>query len=509
MFNVHVPAAETYKIHMRPAIYQSLATILDYFNINQKHKIYFNGEAEVSKLIGGLFDSRRGDDTKTDMGYDDKIFIEVDVDYSGYNDELDSESRGTGTVPPMWYDPMTKSKIRTVYTNRKIEVTINKFFKDRTTAQTFHRNIRSGLLSSQIPSTFEVETHYPIPMSILHCYQDIYDRLVAGGAVDGSENFLTWFRKNSLTKTDIISNLVGNNDCLVFLQPKVDNGIEYGPVNFAKVNTGRYIGQFEVSWNYSFYWNEHTKWGVEYPIQVYQSPMPEEWIPTVRDVQRSEPVPRRFLESRLGMAIFGKGVPINPFYNVLPEVDNWRPPAVGWLAPQLQVLVSMEATDGEQVILNINNIVGFTWNEKFIHYILKYHDKVTTHHKSPLNFRVYSDDVPILDYQIKLRPNGDLVLTRPATLKNIHRVVFSIDYALRQWDEGCVDDLLEDPEYGKWIFDTLYPAYEVPSDWGENGMIDWIDSHNDIEVGDGPEIDFFNTYMMGSVIIAKREGQRF
>lgn len=511
MFNIHIPSQETYKIHLRPAIYQSLATVLEYFNIHQKHKIYFNGEGEVSKLIGGLYNSKRGDDIDSDLGYDDKIFVEVEIDYGGFNDELDSENKGGQTVPPLWVDPITGSMIRPVYTGRRVDVTINKFFKDRTTAQTFHRNIRSGLLQSNLISTFDVNTHYPIPMSLLECYQDVYKRLLNGKAVDeeNGKNFLSWFRGNSTVETDIISNIVGNNNCLVFLQQNADNGMNYGPVNFAQVNKGRYIGQFEVSWTYSFFWNEHTKWSLEYPIQVFQQQMPGKWIPDQHERSLIRPPSNRFLESTFARAVFGAGIPTNPFYHVLPNQDNWRPPTESWLSPQLQILVNMEDVQGEQVILNIKDIHGFTWDEKFLKYILQHHTKVTRRHRSPLNFKVWSNNTQVLESQIELRENGDLVITRPPTLSNIYRVVFSLDYALRQYTDDGVWDILDDGEYGRWIIDTLFPGNKLPDTWPHGGWNDWIEIHNKIEVGDGPEIDYFSTYMMGMVVIAKREGNLY
>ena len=96
MFIVKLPSVETYRISVRPSVFKSLAQELCYFNLHQKNKIFFNGEAEVSKLIGGEYDGRRGSDLSIDVGYDDKIFVEFESEPSGFNDELDS-MRGVTT----------------------------------------------------------------------------------------------------------------------------------------------------------------------------------------------------------------------------------------------------------------------------------------------------------------------------------------------------------------------------------------------------------------------------
>jgi hypothetical protein len=156
------------------------------------------------------------------------------------------------------------------------------------------------------------------------------------------------------------------------------------------------------------------------------------------------------------------------------------------------------------VLLNITQIQGFEWNPTFLHLILKYHKKVTKRHSSPLNFKLYSNDVEVLETDIELRENGDLVLLRPGTLKNIYRLTFNFDTAIRLFDDGCIDDLLNDPEYGKIIIDTLFPQYPFPPDWGTGGKDDWWNIYDNVDVGDGELIEEFSSYMMGLGIIAYR-----
>ncbi|QGY75123.1 hypothetical protein CF8_0109 [Aeromonas phage CF8] len=508
MFNVDVPSSETYKISLRPAVFKTLATIIEYFNISQNHKIFFNGEAEVSKLLGGLYNNRRGDDIATDVGYDDKIFVELEEDYSGYNDGLDSESRATPTTPNMWYDPVTKSSLRAVFQNRKYTVTLYKYFKDRNTAQTFHRKIRSAMLSSHQNNLFDMKTHYPIPWRILECFKSIYDKQVKAGVIVESPtmNFIKWFRALSELPTDIISNLIGNNDTLVFVQELANNGIDFGDAYFAKVTKGAYIGKYEVSWNYSFYWNDHAKWEVKYPIQVYQQPMEDEWIPDVFEQNQKELPTSRFMESKLAGLIFRGDPNSTVAYHALPRQDNWRPNPINWLSPQMQVLINVDDSP-EQVLININQLQGFTWNGDFIKWIIKYKDKVTKRAYNPMNFKVYSDDTEVLETQIELRENGDLVLLRPATISNIYRVVFSLDYALRQYTEQCVNDIVSDPEYGQWIINLLFPGLYGTIDW-DNPINWWDDIHNKVDNGDGEEVIFFERGTMGMVIFAHNQSQQ-
>lgn len=503
MFTVKLPSSETYRISVRPSVFKSLAQELCYFNLHQNNQIFFNGEAEVSKLIGGEYNGRRGSDLSIDVGYNDKIFVEFESEPSGFNDELDS-MRGL-TTPLLWQDPLTGSSIRPIFEGKRYTITINKFFKDRVTAESFRRRIRSAILGEHLNTLFDLDTHFPIPMEILACYQEIYNRLVNAKAVDTTDsNFIKWFRQNSLVPTDYISNLIGNNDCLVFKQQMADNGIDHGDIQIAKVNKGRYIGQYEVSWSYSYHWNEHTEWELTYPIQVYQQPMNVEWMPDDFDNNKRSYPTRRFLESKLASMVFDYLQDNVNKYVCLPSQDNWRPPTTNWISPQLQVLINLEDVQTEQVLLNITQIQGFEWNPTFLYLILKYHKKVTKRHSSPLNFKLYSNNVEVLESNIELRENGDLVLLRPGTLKNIYRLTFNFDTAIRLFDDDCINDLLNDLEYGKTIIDTLFPQYPFPPDWGSGGKNDWWSIYDNVDVGDGELIEEFSSYMMGLGIIAYR-----
>lgn len=504
MFKVKITSSESYRNSTRPSVFKSLAQELCYFNLHQKNKIFFNGEAEVSKLIGGEYNGRRGSDLSIDVGYDDKIFVEFESEPSGFNDELDS-MRGP-TTPLLWEDPLTGSSIRPIFEGKRYTITINKYFKDRVQAESFRRKIRSAILGEHLNTLFDLDTHFPIPMEILACYQEIYNRLVNAKAVDPVDsNFIKWFRQNSFVPTDIISNLIGNNDCLVFKQQMADNGIDHGDVQIAKVNKGRYIGQYEVSWSYSYHWNEHTEWELSYPIQVYQQPMGIEWMPDDFDNNKRSYPTRRFLESKLASMVFDY-LDINTNnYICLPSQDNWRPPSINWIAPQLQILINLEDVPGEQVLLNVTQIQGFDWDPTFLHFVLKYHKKVTKRHSSPLNFKLFSSDTEVMESDIELRENGDLVLLRPGYLRSIYRLTFNFDTAVRLFDDGCIEDLIKDPEYGKLIIDTLFPDYQLPSDWGVDGKKDWGHIYDNIDVGDGELIEEFSSYMMGLGIIAHRQ----
>lgn len=500
MFKVKIPSFETYKIATRPVVLTSLKQMLEYFDNDLNQKIYFNGEAEVSKLLGGEYNDKRGGDLGTDVGYDNKIFVEFERENAGYNDELDGNTTDD-TIPPVWVDSVTGAKITPKFSTRIYRITVNKYMKDRVTAERYLENIKAKTLGVNQNTLFSMNTHYPMIEPVLRCYLEIFNRLDNAKQIPQDMDFIAWMIYNSKVPAGIIRNIVGNNPAFVFKQCIDDIGVNMDNPTMATVTSGAYIGKFEVSWTYWFYWSEHKNWILEYPMQVFQQPMPPEYMPEVFDETIESNVCKQFFESAAARAIWGD-LKINPYYHVLPNFDNWRPAPTNWISPQVQLVVNMEDVD-EQVIINIKDIHGFDWNPKLMDYIVKYHSKLTRRHSNPMQFKVYSDNTEVLGEQIELRENGDLILKRKPRMSSIYRVTFNLDYAIRLYNDECIKDLLDDPEWAEFILGVLYPHYPLWPGWGDNGIDDWWKIHNDIDPGDGDEVDFFMPYgMMGLLIIA-------
>lgn len=503
MLKVKIPAYESYRIGVRPAVLTSLRQMLEYFDIGTEHKVFFNGEAEVSKLLGGEYNGRRGDDRNTDLGFDNKIFVELERDLAGYNDELDSLTNND-TVPCMWYNELTGAKITPKFNTRKMIVTVNQYYKDRTSAQRNYNALRAQALGTHHNSLFSVETHFPLTNPALNCYKEIFDRLVNAKQVPADKDFIDWMMENATVPTGIIRNLIGNNPAFVFKQCIDEIGINLENPRMAYVNKGTYMGKYEISWSYWFYWSEHTEWIFQYPIQIFQQQMSDEYIPENFMPTKQDYATRRFFESAAAQVVWDVNKNKEPFYHVLPEQDNWRPEPEYWISPQLQVMINVEDVQ-DQVLLNITDIQGFEWNPVVLNYILRYHEKVTDRHRNPMQFKVWSDETQVLEEQIVLDANGDLRITRPPRMASTYRITFNFDYALRLYSEECIVDLTADPEYGRWIIDLLFPQYPLPDNWGEGGYWDWWDVHNGVEVGDGDEVHPYPNGMLGHLIIAHNE----
>lgn len=517
MFRVRVDAQETYRSSIRPVMVSSIRHLMKHFGFDKDILTFFSGESEISRMIGTNFTTKTRTDQDTDVGYYDRQFVTAEQDVAGVNDELDSSGRWI-TNHPFWRDPETESMIVPMFVTRKYNMSINRYFKDRVTANQYRDHIQNTLTNPNV-NTFNTTVHYPISYQMMNCFETIYSRLVEAGIVDKDKvNALDWFKANCTVPSDIVTNLIGNNPVFVFKRSLDGISLLFNGVNITRSQKGKYQGQHLVTLEYSFYLSEHTRYELHYPITVYQQMTEAKYIPQFdRDVLDDYPS-SHFYESQ--MAASHKDLYMKhsaPFMFVFPDVDNFRPPFWKWMDLMLQRLALMEDTEDQNVLnlFTFNGETGF-WDSTFEKYIKKFHNKVTIRHRNPMHIRIWSDDVGVEELHVTMDETGNIFLKHKPTMKAAYRVTFYLDNATWLYDEECIRDIIEDEDYGRWIIDKIMPWLPLPGDpdyHGDKkpGDYPWIDWDKDIDGrvpnGDNPyDNDRRKIYMMDALIIAKNEG---
>lgn len=522
MLRVRVPSLETYRNATRPIILGSVRSIMNSLNVNQNILTFFNNEAEVSKLIGTDFTNKLRTGQNTDVGYENRQFVEVEFEDAEVNDGLDSSHRHLTNLP-LWLDLTTEASISPLFVTKKINVTINRYFKDRVSAEQYRTRI-SSVLKNPTVNTFSTIIHYPVSYEIMECMEEIYDRLVKANVIDSTKvNSFEWFKNNCTVPHDIISNVIANNSCFVFKRSIEDMTLLFNGVDLAKTITkGKYYGQYLASIQYSFYYTEHTEYELRYPIMVYQQPISERWIPKINPQKLNDYPKYQFYEAMAAKEVKDYEKSLAPFYYAFPQEDNWTHSKIEWLDLKLQRLVSLEDKD-EQVVLNLFKFGGEEnfWNPLFKWYITKYCKKITKRHKNLLHLKLWSDEYPVEEDNIELMENGDLILKRKPTMSAIYRVCFYFDYALKYLEADAKEDIVncEDEEYGRWILNVIIPEIPLPGDkeyCGNTpfGVCPWIDWDKDIDDKtdhgeDGGDPTIRPTHQLDFFLIAREEGDGY
>lgn len=522
MFRVRIEALETYRNATRPLIMQSLLCVQENFNLNSNVLTFFNGEAESARMVGTTNDGKMRGDQYTDIGFDDRQYIEAEIEDAEANSELDSSHRHV-VNSPVWLDEMSSAMIVPNYVTKKVNVTINRYCKDRVTAQRFRDRINSQLKEPRI-DVFSSSLHYPISYDIMECMEGIYNRLAKGGKIDSTKvNPLEWFKSKCKVPSDIIANIIGNNACFVFKRSVDRIRLRFDGIDIAKsIAKGRYYGQYIVSFEYSFYYAELKQWELHYPIMVQQSMIDPKWIPRDKQEFMDDYPKEMFYESLVGFNAGQIHYWNSPGMFIFPREDYGRLPKNHFLDQKLQRLAIMEDVD-EQVVLNLFKFGGEEkfWNSKFKYYISTHADKVTRRHKSPFYLTLWSDDLQVMDEQIELKENGDLLLKRKPTMEATYRVALYFDYAIDQWDDETKKEIVscETEDMGRWLLGVFFPFLPLPGDKEYTGRtmpgscpwINWDeDIHDKLPPSPGPDNGQGEDkgppiYSMEGFIIAKNE----
>lgn len=513
MFRVRVDAQETYRSSVRPVMLASVKHLMDNFNMNQDVLTFFNGETEVSRMIGTSFTDKMRADQKTDVGYTNRQFVTADEESGGGLDELDSCHRWI-TNPPFWHDEETGAMIVPMFVTRKYNMTINRYFKDRVTANQYRDRIQNTLTNPYV-STFNCRVHYPISNEMLECYEDVYGRLVKAGKVDATVSPLQWFISCCKAPYDIITDLASNNPCFVFKRALDSMTLHFGGVNIVEVTKGKYQGQYLTTLAYSFYLACHTRFELHYPLMVYQQPTNPVYIPTYRSDVLDDYPTSQFYEGSLALKHNDNYMDdAAPFMFVFPKEDPGRLPYWDWMDLKLQRLTMLDDVP-EQTTVELFVVEGRDdfWDATYQKYITKFCAKVTRRHHNPMHLCLYSDDLRVIEKDVELTESGTLLLKHNPTMKASYRVAFYLDKAAWLYSSDCVDDILNDEEYGRWIIDQVFPYLPLPGD--ENypgnkkpGDWPWIDWNEDIinklpNGDDDVDVSRRKVYMEDLLLIAR------
>ena len=480
MFVNTVGCAETYRAITRPAIIASIEQLLDFYQIDMKKcQIYFNGDAEASKLFGSNYDSVRGDDKQTDFQNRDKLYVIANVDDSEFNSGYSNNYR-QDTHIAFWRDEETKTSIRPQFVGKRVTVEINRHFRTRQEAVNFKNTIERIRTEQMAAFTFNATVHFPINTSLVELFNDVYKLLVNGGGVDQTKvNFSQWLMNNARRSLKVINNLAGNNKILVAPVLIENTEVIQDEPNISKVTKGGYLGRYEVSFSYYFSWLEFIGWQVTYPFMIYQQPIPTKYInPVIKNFQRDQTL-TGFLE-RTQMMLLTKGnekLLHNPYYEKIPVEDPWVPKPENYMEPKIRITLSLDKVPS-QVLFNIKQIPNFTWNPFYLNFLIRYREFIFQKYNNPLSLYIYSDKIQIDPRDLSMNENGDVILNRPPVIKNTHRAVLFVNYDIRLWSETCVKNLLADRAETKKLIDYIMPWLKIPEDWDEEWFNDVIGEPN-------------------------------
>lgn len=461
MLKTFVEADETYRNFTRPAIYDSIKSMLKFYGVDSVAEIYFNGDAVGAKLVGSDSTDAPRTDRYTDGIFRNKLFIVGEVEPSPFNSGY-ANSRRDMSERPVWMDDSLGMFLTPAYEGRRVSVEVNAHFNDRMAATTFVNRINRLQANQVSDQSFSTTVHMPINNGILAFFEHIHELLVKNDPTV-EPDCSTWFSQRCQSPITTLTNVAGNNATLVVPQLIGNLGIQFEEPRIRKPQKASLFGSYEVALTYFFYFQEFIGWEMEYPLNIWQDEIDTQYIPPINEEFNKGFTPRSNTELALANIL----TPYNrsehaPYFLCLPKHDPFRKEYNYWMVPFLQVRLMMENVP-RQELCGIDDIPDLEWNAVVKQYILRRHAKAFSHHDTPFLFKSYSNELPVDATQLTMDEAGKMYLERPPTMQNTYRLMCDVDMAIRDYSQDFWDDLLKNPtDWG--ILPLIFPWYDW-TDW--------------------------------------------
>jgi hypothetical protein len=485
-----VMSEDDYASFFRPAVLDSLRQVLKYYSLDNASQIIYNGENDVAKLIGSNSDDGLRGDMFTDGIFRNKLFIVVEKEDTPFNTGY-SNQRREPTERPVWLTEEEKPMgLYPAFSGVKVNVSVVASFNSSKLADHYVRRINRLRDNQMADMAFSATVHLGVNNSIIACMQDIHALILKNEPT--TPEFGLWFNKYCRVPFTTISNVAGKNKRLVVPQRLDYIGIQFSDAEIQRARRGS-SSKFEAEFKYSFYFNEFTNWEFFYPLDVYQDEIPEKWIP-IPNEQFTRPFNVRTApEVAWGLSNQTTRQTEAPYFLKLPKHDPWVMARMPFVQPIIQARLAVEDVEGQELV-NIFDIPGFKWSEQVKAYMLRRHKVAFTQYATPFLIWVYSNDLRILPTQLSMDETGSVTLSRKPTMKNVHHIVVTLDYSIRDYTDDFWDDLSKNPQDLN-LLPAIFPWYhwnKLPQPWLNH--INQI--RKDIDKGLGLPGDNPTRYMM-------------
>lgn len=491
LLKTFVPADEDYRNFLRPAIYDSVRRVLKFYGLESSTQIIYNGESDVTKLVGSNSTDPYRTDNYTDGVYRNKLYVIPEFEETPFNNGYANQRREI-TERPVWMDDACEPMmIVPELSGKRIIVRLVAGFNSDRLAKDFRKRIEIQQAQQMADLIFSATVHMGFNPSVVELLEHVHTLTVKNNP--GTPGLGEWFNKRCQVPVTTIMNPAGNHKRLVVPVQLNEIGIQFMEPTIAQARKASTLGKYEVELSYAFYLPEFTGWHLEYPLNIYQDEIDAKWIPRVQDMYKQKFSVRVNPETAFIRPFTANRRQQSPYFLKLPDHDPWVMPKQYWVQPIIQARLAVDDVD-DQELFNVFEIPGFKWNERVKQYMLRRHKYAFSQFNTPFLIRVFSNNMQVYPEQLTMDANGSVRLTRRPTIENTYRAVVTLDFAIRDYTLDFWDDLESNP--ADWeIMPTIFSWY----DW-EKLERPWSQHVNqivrEIDKGRGLPADRFNNYMM-------------
>lgn len=458
MPKLYLPVPEIEKSITRPVVLDIIRQVKEITGISDDTKEIFLGDARSALQPGSTVDSDILDNTNISASR--QLTIEVAESYSeGY---LGTVAIAQTEQIPIFVDDNLGIVLKPIYTPRNFDITVRYRNPSKNQAKAWRDNIYMHVNHLRNINSHTATYHYSIPKAFMILLEELH-RMRENVAGYG-EDFDTYFHNNVTRRVTEATTLAGT--AKEFVIPERQFRIQ-GTFNFTEAPEKEQMGGETSMWISEFTYQVTIDipagMHVNYPVMVHNQLLDEKFIP--KEPEDDTKHDKAFARSLRAIHYFevpymtDRAKPREDMIRI-PDFDDWRadnaPPG---LYPVFSALCEL-LPDNKKLLLNLNELGDYAIDEELLEFFKQGEYRyMTLPYKSMFHLSYYRFKFLSTDKKTHLDSELNFTSTEDLSLRDNHRVVFSIVTDISSVDPACLKRMKRFPNVLKKTLSAIRVTY--------------------------------------------------
>lgn len=452
---VNIPLPEVEQSISRPIIFSVIEEIRRHTGMVDTPHVFFPGDSAKMAQSGSLMNTVGNSPALTSQSI---LFIEV-------NEKFDEMFIGNSAIhyeehTPVFIDNQVNIKIRPIYATTTVSIQIKYSSISKTEARRWHQAMYMKIAQLQNQFVHCFKYHFLLSKEILSFLKVVH---IHREAVEPyNESFVDYIRTRSTDRLTTISDLIGKEWELAIAETQANI---LGCFKFDTLpdpiekdeTTGTWVTKIDYEFNYE----KPIGCLIDYPIMVHNRLLPKTYTEDVIKNLNVDNASMRFSRSGQYFASFEaqnirRRTVLDKSYIHLPSFDNHILSSI--LPGTFTIFTALCQVDetNKLTLLDLNDLGDIRLDPRILRFILK---SETMHlmklYDSVFQVQLYRNDKMTPFTTIGCSTNGVISAINPLSLRNMHRIRFSLvtDWTLLTPD--ALKRVLDDKEISIYLKDYV------------------------------------------------------
>ncbi len=450
-----LPIPEVNTTCVRPLIFEVVRDVARWTHLDIKARVLHN-EVPEAQLQTGSSLQERAEGTQN-MIFDADKSLDVQVNMEPTDDALNS-----GAIIPgnqlIWLDPAREIFLRPAFKNHKITLTISYRASSEAKARAWRDGIQARAGQNRQGFVHEPTYSYLIPEEWLFVLKELH-RLREN--VDGyGQTFQEYFEAHASGDIGTITNQTGSQEIYAKREKttRVVGWFEFDtvPDKGSRVDNAT---AWEISFSYSFLFSMPNEIAMRYPIIMHNQLLDSLYRPKETDDEELN-YPEALHWSQTGTRYFEQNYMTQGYLarrgRAYPSFDDFHPRFI--VPSTVRIVTALCRIPGTEAGTVFGNLSDFRLERKYMRFIKDTEWKfMTEHYRSIFQLQLYINNKMMEPSFIGIDKDLNIYAKKPLSLRNEHRIRFSLVTDLQLLDDDARDRLADNGDIFKEIIDNLFP----------------------------------------------------